>query len=96
MVDSDSGEAADIIDRECEYLASGIVSAANLVNIDTVLLAGDILYGVERVMYKMEDIINSRTIRRNIQRIKVLPAFSGPDMKVRAAADIAFGRFLMI
>ena len=96
VVDSDSGEAADIIDRECEYLASGIVSAANLVNIDTVLLAGDILYGVERVMYKMEDIINSRTIRRNIQRIKVLPAFSGPDMKVRAAADIAFGRFLMI
>lgn len=96
VADSDSEEAAELIDRECAYLSAGVVSVANLINIDTVLLAGDLLYGVERVMYKIEDMINSRTIRRNIQKIRVLPAFSGPDMKVQAAADIAFGRFLRI
>lgn len=96
VVDSTTEEAAEIIKRECTYLSAGIVTIANLINIDTVLLAGDLLYGTERTMFTIEEMVNSRAIRRNIQKIRVLPAFSGENTKIKAAADIAFGRFLMI
>ena len=96
VIDSTTEEAAEIIRRECTYLSTGIVTMANIINIDTVLLAGDLLYGTERIMFAIEEMVNSRAIRRNIQKIKVLPAYSDLDMEIKAAADIAFGRFLMI
>lgn len=89
-------KAAELVELETDYLAAGVANMTNLVSVDTVLLAGDLLCGVETVAPILERKINSRTMRRSILPVRVLPSCSGPDSRVQAAADVAFGRFLMV
>ena len=44
----------------------------------------------------LERKVNSRILRRNILPVRVLPSCSGTDSEVLAAADVAFGRFLVV
>ena len=89
-------KAAELVELETDYLAAGVANMTNLGSVDTVLLAGDLLCGVETVAPILERKINSRTMRRSILPVRVLPSCSGPDSRVQAAADVAFGRFLMV
>ena len=91
-----SESARNVLLQEAEYLATGIVNMAHMICIDTVLLAGDIYYGAEYFAPVVEEIVNSRMLRRDILPIRVLPSCSSPDATVLAAADVAFGRFLMV
>lgn len=92
----ESKEAAALIQKEAEYLSAGIVSMINLVSIDTVLLAGDILKGVEYFAPILEETVNKRILRRDFLPVRVMPSCSGPDAQVKSAADVAFDRFLMV
>ena len=92
----ESENAHSLLRQEAEYLAAGIVNMVQLVSLDTVLLAGDLLYGADRIGPILEEIVNNRMLRREILPIRVLPSCAGPDAKVQAAADVAFGRFLMV
>lgn len=89
-------EAAKLVELETDYLAAGVANMTNMVSVDTVLLAGDLLYSAEAFAPVLERKINRRTMRRSILPVRVLPSCSGPDSQVQAAADVAFGRFLMV
>jgi len=94
-VDEDP-RAAQLLELETDYLAAGVANMTNMVSVDTVLVAGDLLYGAEKLSPILEQKINRRTMRRSILPVRVLPSCSGPDARVQAAADVAFGRFLMV
>ena len=97
MIDSLPNPEADaLLRQEVSYLAAGIVTLTNTISIDTVLLAGDILYGAEILAPMLEEIVNRRNMRRNILPIRVCPGCTGENILVQAAADIAFGRFLTV
>lgn len=89
-------KAHRLLFREIEYLTAGIVNMTNLVSIDTVLLAGDLLYGADKLAPLLEESVNKRMLRRDSIPIRILASCSGPDAQVQAAADVAFGRFLMV
>jgi len=89
-------EASRLLILEAEYLAAGIVNLSHTVSIDTVLLAGDILYGAQMLAPLLEQRVNRLTMRSATLPVRVLPACTGADMKLLAAADVAFGRFLSI
>lgn len=89
-------EAHRLVIQEAEYLSVGIVNMSNIVSIDTVLLAGDLLYGADKFAPLLEQKVNSMTLRRNVLPITVLPSRSEPDSKLIAAADVAFDRFLLV
>lgn len=91
-----SEKAHRLLLQEIEYLTAGIVNMTNLVSIDTVLLAGDLLYGADRLAPLLEENVNNRMLRRDSIPIRVLPSCSGPNAQIQAAADVAFGRFLMV
>lgn len=88
--------AMELVELETDYLAAGIVNMANIISIDTVLLAGDLLYGAKDLAPLLEEKVNRRILRRGILPVRVLPSCSGADAQVQAAADVAFGRFLMV
>lgn len=88
--------AREIVLRETDYLAAGIVNLTNMVSVDTVLLAGDLRYKAEQLCPILEEKVNNRIMRRDILPVRVLPSCSGPNARVQAAADVAFGRFLMV
>lgn len=86
--------AFDLIHRELNYLATGIMNTANLVSIDTVVLAGDIAWGADFTAPILEEKLKQRSMRRDRLPLKVIPAISGEDTPILSAADIAFNRFL--
>lgn len=98
LIDSlpESEAARQLLQQEAEYLAAGIINLTNLVSIDTVLIAGDLLYGIDKLTPVLERTVNERILRRAILPIKILPSCSGPNARVQAAADVAFGRFLAV
>lgn len=97
LIDSLPNPAAQkLLEQEAEYLAAGIITATNTISIDTVLLAGDLQYGIEHIAPVLETMVNRRILRRNILPLRILPSCSGPNTRIHAAADIAFGRFLMV
>lgn len=88
--------AQQLLEQEAEYLTAGIVTATNMISIDTVLLAGDLLYGIEHMSPLLEAAVNRRILRRDILPLRILGSCSGPNARVQAAADIAFGRYLIV
>ncbi len=89
-------DAAALLELETDYLAVGVINMIHMVSVDTVLLAGDLLHGVEQLAPMLEKKINRSMLRRDILPIRVLPARSGPNERILAAADVAFGRFLSV
>ncbi len=88
--------AGKLMKLEAEYLSAGIVTMCNLVSIDTVLLAGDLLYGADTFAPLLEKHVNARSLRREMLPVRVLPSKAGADALIGAAADIAFDRYLMV
>lgn len=85
-----------VIQREADYLSAGIVTLANLVSIDTVLLSGDLLCGTEKIAPLIEQRVNARSLHRADMPIKVTASSRTPGIKILAAADIAFERALTV
>ena len=94
-LDSDP-EAVYLMAQEAEYLSAAIVNLTNLVRIDSVLLAGDLLYGAERIIPLIERRVNRRCLSYGCQPIRVYPSASVPGIRILAAADVAFDRLLQI
>ena len=89
-------KANELLLREIGYLTMGIVNLANLLSIDTVLLAGDLLYKVHELIPVFEKQVMKRLLRREILPIHIRPSFAGEDYQLLSAANIAFERFLMM
>ena len=88
--------AAMLIQREAEYLSAAIASLINIVSLDTVLLAGELLFGAEEIAPMIEEMVNRRIMRRSIMPVRVLSSHSNPNATVLAAADVVFGRYLSV
>ena len=91
-----SVSARQLLRQEAEYLAAGIINMTNMISIDTVLIAGELLYGIEHIIPLLETMVNERMLRRSILPIRVLPSCAGANSRVQAAADVAFGRYLVV
>ena len=88
-----SEEAQELLEQEAEDLSTAVGNLTNLVSVDLVLLAGDLLYGVELIAPLMEARINARILHGSVS---VLPSMQTPDIKILAAADLAFSRSLIV
>lgn len=89
-------DARDLFEEETEYLASAVVSAVNLLGIDTVLLAGDLRYEGEATARRMEETVKARLLRKEDKPFSVLPVRSDENTGLSAAAEIVFENYLRI
>lgn len=87
-------EAETLLRREAVYLTAGIVNMLNLVDVDTVYLAGDIRYGFPRLSEEIRRELEHRTPLRGERELQLIPADSREDVRIVSAADIVFSRFL--
>ncbi len=92
----DNPQALHLMEQEAEYLGTAIVNLTNLIRIDTVLLAGDLLYDSERIISLIRQCVSRRCLRINDMPISVYPCASVPGISVLAAADVAFDRLLQV
>lgn len=82
----------ELLDCEADYLAAGIVNIRNLINIDTVYLAGYIKYGFNLLAPRLMQRISVRSMSKT--PIRLLPSYHVSDIGVSAAANLAFSGFL--
>lgn len=93
---SEDRKAFDLIRLEMNYLAAGIINTSNIISIDTVVLAGELSWGTDYTAPILEEKLRERSLRRDLLPMRVIPAISGEDTSILAAADIAFNRFLYV
>ncbi|MGM9652642.1 MAG: ROK family protein [Eubacteriales bacterium] len=81
-----------LLEREADYLSAGIVNIRNMVNIDTVYLAGSIKYGFDQ----LAPLLKQRVSRYSLVKtpLRILPSFHVSDIGVAAAANLAFTKWL--
>ena len=89
-------QAFELIQLELNYLAAGVINTANIISIDTIVLAGDLSYEAEYTGPLLEEKLKERSLRRDLLTLSVIPAISGEDTSILSAADIAFNRFLHV
>lgn len=89
-------EASQILKKEANYLSVAIINLINLIHIDTVFLAGDLLYKPEIIASQIEKMVNRRILYRENQRIRILPAAKKEGSKILSAAGVAFDQTLLI
>lgn len=89
-------DAMTLFEEELSYLSVGVVNLVNLLEIDTVLLAGDLRYEGEVTAARLEATVNERILRRDRKPLRVLPTHTDADVKPLASADIVFDRYLRV
>jgi len=82
--------AIEIIRREAGYLSAGIVNALNTLNLEAVVLAGEILSGFDLLAPIVEENVNSQIITRSFRDIRLISARTGMDDDISASANIVF------
>ena len=89
-------DALSLFEEELSYLSVGVVNLVNLLEIDTVLLSGDLRYEGEVTAKRLEALVNERILRRDRKPLCVLPTHADADIKSLASADIVFDRYLRV
>ena len=89
-------DAMTLFEEELAYLSVGVVNLVNLLEIDTVLLAGDLRYEGEVTAARLEALVNERILRRDRKPLRILPTRTDADVKSLASADIVFDRYLRV
>ena len=82
--------ALQILYREADYLTAGIVNSINLLDLEAVLLDGDILDAFDIISPYMCSQINGRNINKFFGNIALLPSKRSKGCKTLAAANIIF------
>ncbi len=89
-------EAEELLNREAEYLSAGIINLLNIIQLDTVYLAGEVRCGHEHLEWRLQKEINSRSITRLIGPAKVMTADLRPEAGLLAAGDVVIARYLLV
>lgn len=84
--------ALKVLDEEGEYLAEAIVSAANVISFDAVVLAGSLAYRSEMLSGRMMDIISRRIFKK--RKIEVLPSVLEENANVSSGAELLINKWL--
>ena len=87
--------ALDVLHTEASYLATLIVNASNVLDIQAVIFAGDyILYRPEMILEEIEREVNKRITSRSERTIAILPSQLPPKSKVIASANLVTEKYL--
>ncbi len=81
------------VENEAFYLSAGIINAMNILELDAVILAGDIQYKPALLLGLIRSHVETRAINRHIRTIPVTTASIGKDAEVLSSAAILFEKY---
>ncbi len=93
---AEAGDAACIaaIAEEAFYLAKGIVNAMNLLELEAVILAGDITYKPGALLARLQQDVDARRLTRSLRPLPILCAQPAEDAEIAAAGSIVIDKYL--
>ena len=88
--------ACSALEMEAEYLASIIVNAVNILDIEAVVLTGDISYHPDELNDKISRKVNDRFIARGTRQIKILASRMAKYPDTLASANLVMEHYVRI
>jgi predicted NBD/HSP70 family sugar kinase len=82
-----------LLKEQARALGTGIVNVVNVLELDAVVLTGDVLYRGEMLRAEIEGIVNETAINRWLRHVPVLLSPLGERPELMAAAGIAAEKF---
>lgn len=89
-------EAISVLNQEADYLIAGIVNAVNMLDVEAIILDGDIIEAFDFIQPYMEKKINEKIITRSFGSVKLLSSCGHYHHQVPAAANIIFSHYFQI
>ena len=83
----------ETIEQEAIYLSAGIVNTMNILDLEAVVLTGDIGYKPKMLLKSVRDIVWRSGITRKINKLIIVSSSINEDSGVISAASIIFERF---
>ena len=84
-----------LISDQAQAIGTALVSLLNVLELDAVILTGDILYRGELLRNAIEQFINQRAINRRLRHVPVFLSPLGPDCELIAAAAIIIEKYFL-
>lgn len=92
---TNNASALHVLHTEASYLATLIVNASNVLDIQAVIFAGDyILYRPAMILEEIEREVNRRITSRSERKITILPSQLPPKSKVISATNLITEKYL--
>jgi N-acetylglucosamine repressor len=84
---------AKVIKGEAHYLGAGILSVMNLLELEAVILSGEVVFEPYMLIDELRQYINSRSITRSIKSIDVLISNTDYTLSFTSSATIVSEKF---
>ncbi len=81
------------VEDEALYLSAGIVNTINTLELEAVILTGDINYKPKLLLEAIEKNAESTLITRNLRKLHIMNSSITENIEVKAAASIVLDRF---
>ncbi|MEA4890138.1 MAG: ROK family transcriptional regulator [Clostridiaceae bacterium] len=93
QAEAGNGICRAAIARQARYLAAGIVNAMNLLELEAVILTGDINDRPDMLLGDIRQYAGQAAMTRNIHQLQILPSKIGPEYDILSAAAIVIEKF---
>jgi len=96
----DRAESGDIrcikvIEREAEYISAVIINSINTLELEAVVLGGDLQYKPQLIISYIKNNVGRRMFTRDNRSLEILPSFLPAEAKVVAAGAIVISNFFL-
>ena len=88
--------ACEALEREAEYLAGIIVNAVNILDVEAVVLSGDIAYHADELNDKITRKVNDRFMGRENRQIKILASLLTGHPATLSSANLALENYVRL
>lgn len=85
-----------IIEKEAHYLAAGIVNTMNLLELESVILTGDINYKPKFLMDRIRENVRSISITRNIHNIQIFNSSINDNSEIISSVSKVIENFFSL
>ncbi len=86
--------AKKIVDREINLLVTIITTAINLLDLDAIIISGELLYKEAELLQEIELRLNQRFMGRNVRKVVVKPSLLSTRSNVLAATNLVFEQYM--
>ena len=83
----------DIVKKEANYLSAGIANCMNLLELEAVVLTGDITYKPDLLINEIKKHLKTRSITSSFKDINIYTSKNYKDMQTISAATIVLDKF---
>jgi N-acetylglucosamine repressor len=90
---NDNDVCSEAVDREARYLSAGIINAMNILELEAVILTGDVNYKPEMLIDRIRKNVSRLAITRHIHELQVLNSSVEENSEVISAAAIIIEKF---